>query len=38
MFYLPETSGFFIIILPLSEKLFFMEKCRFIDIWQACPE
>lgn len=38
MFYLPEFSGFFIIILPCSEKVFFMGKCRFIDIWHACPE
>ena len=26
MFYLPEFSGFFIIILPCSEKVFFMES------------
>ena len=37
-FYLPEFSGFFIIILPCSEKMFFMGKCLFIDIWHACPE
>jgi len=38
IFYLPEFSGFFIIILLCSEKVFFMGKCRFIDIWHACPE
>ena len=37
-FYLPEFSGFFIIILPCSEKVYFYGKCRFIDIWHACPE
>lgn len=30
MFYLPEFSGFFIIILLCSEKVFFMEKCRLL--------
>ena len=37
-FYLPEFSGFFIIILPCSEKVCFYGKCRFIDIWHVCPE
>lgn len=26
MFYLPEFSGFFIIILPCSEKVFFIDS------------